>query len=67
MVNNPFQAVPVPNSAEGNRVQTREKHKPRQSSFQTLFSSISCLVLEIPWVPLYHSVTRVPELELQSL
>lgn len=67
MVNNPFQVVPLTNSADGNSVQAWEKHKPRQSSLQTLFSSISCLGLEIHWVPLYEGVTTDPELELQSL
>lgn len=66
-VNNTFQVVLVRNSADGNSLQAWEKHKPRQSSFQTLFSSLSCLFLEIPWVPFYDGVTRVPELELQSL
>lgn len=66
MVNNSLQVVPMTNSADGNHVQAWEMYKPRQNSFQNFLSSISCLVLEIPWVPLYHSVTKVIELELQS-
>lgn len=46
MVNNTFQVVLVTNSADGNSLQAWEKHKPRQSSFQTLFSSLSCLFFE---------------------
>lgn len=42
-----------------------EKHKPNQRYFQTLFTSSSCL--EIPWLPLYHGVSRVLQVELQHL